>query len=375
MKKFITAATIATVLMAGSSAWAEVKIANVAELSGAGAAVGNNWRDGIILAFDEINAAGGILGEQVVLLNYDTQTDPQTSRALVQKAVDDDAFVLLGTVYSASTIVNMLVAQQNGIPQITGSEAPSITDKGNPYIFRTSFGAQKSMPKVAGYIKDGLGVDRVAVTWVNNEFGKGGRDAFIREIEALGIEVVADISSEVGQADFAADVVKLKSSGAKAVFAYLHEEESARFLTEYRKQGVDLPLIGDSTLSNQKVVDLAGPAVNGVLGHVGLTIDAPLPGFEEFRTKYQARFGNTPDHNSMKGYIAAYVVKHVTNMVGEFDRQKFADTLHGLRINVADEPGVLMDIAWDDKGEVSRESFLIEVVDGKTVVKETLPFN
>lgn len=375
MRNIIVAAGLAVALMAGSPAWAEVKIANVAELSGAGAAVGNNWRDGIILAFDEINAAGGILGEQVSLVNYDTQTDPQTSRALVQKAIDDGTFVMLGTVYSASTIVNMLVAQQNGMPQITGSEAPSITAKGNPYIFRTSFGAQKSMPKVAAYLKDGLGVERVAVTWVNNEFGKGGRDAFIKEVEALGIEVVADISSEVGQPDFAADIVKLKSSDAQAVFAYLHEEESARFLTEYRKQGVTLPIIGDSTLSNQKVVDLAGAAVNGVLGHVGLTIDAPLPGFEEFRTKYQARFGNVPDHNSMKGYIAAYVVKHVTELVGEFDRQKFADALHGLRINVADEPGVLMDIAWDETGEVSRESFLIEVVDGKTVVKETLPFN
>ncbi len=118
-----------------------VKLPCVCELSGAGAAAGTNWRDGAKMAVGEINAAGGILGTQIEMTDYDTATDPQTSRALVQKAIDDGAYVIIGTVYSGSTIVNMLVAQQSGIPQFTGAEAPNITNSGNPYIFRASYGA------------------------------------------------------------------------------------------------------------------------------------------------------------------------------------------------------------------------------------------
>ena len=211
-------------------------------------------------------------------MEYDSQTDPQNSRAMVQKAIDEETFVLLGTVYSSSTVVNMLVAQQNGVPQITGSESPTITAKGNPYIFRTAFGAQKGLPKLGSYIKNDLGASKVAVIWANTEFGKGGHDAFLSVAEAQGIEIVANIPTEQAQVDFAADVAKLKSSGAEAVFSYMTEEESARFLIEAAKQDLGLPIVGDTVVASQKVIDLAGEAANGVASHVGLTAEAPIPG-------------------------------------------------------------------------------------------------
>jgi branched-chain amino acid transport system substrate-binding protein len=370
-----TAALALTLVAGAAQAEETVLISNVSELSGAGAAAGTNWRDGLAMAFDEINAAGGILGKTVELHNYDSHTDPQTSRALVQKVVDEDAYVLMGTVYSSSTIVNMMVAQQSGLPQFTGSEAPKITAMGNPYIFRTAFGAQKGLPKISAYMKQGLDLKKVAIAWVNSEFGKGGHDVFLEQMEKYGIEVVADVPSESGQVDFAADVVKLKESGAEAVFVYLTEEESARFLKEAEKQSLGLPLIGETTLIGQKVIDLSGGAANGALGHVGLTPDAPVPALKEMADKFEAKFGYRPDHNAIKGYIGAYAVKCGTERVGEFDREKLAEELHGTVITTAECPGVLMNIGWDETGEVSRESFLVEVEDGKQVVKATLPPN
>lgn len=374
--KTIAPLAIALALSVGlpNASWADtLKIADVIELSGAGATVGANWRDALKLAFEEINAAGGILGQQVEVTDYDTQTDPTTSRAMVQKAIDDGAYVIMGPIYSGSVKVNMMVAQQNGIPQLTGAEAPFITDMGNPYIFRTSFGAQQSMPKLVKYLAEDLKVKSVAVAWVNDDFGKGGRDSFVGELERRNIAVNADVSSEVGQADFAADVIKLKSSNADAVFAYLHEEESARFLKEMRKQGVTQPIFGETTLMNQKVVDLAGDAVNGVRGHVGLSANAPIPGIQEFAKKFEAKYNYKPDHNAIKAYMGAYVVKYVMTKNGTADPQAFADTLHGLTITPADEPGILMETSWDDKGEVNRDSFLVEVKDGQQTVVSTLP--
>ncbi len=363
--------------VAWPAAWAAdtVQIADVAELSGPGASAGVNWNDGVKMAIEEINASGGILGKQVDLAEYDTQSDAQTSRAMVQKAIDGGAYALLGTVYSGSTIVNMLVAQQAGIPQFTGSESARITAMGNPYIFRTSFGSQKSMPKIAQYMQDEMGVKKVAVVWANTEFGKAGHDAFTAEMEKRGIEVTADIPTENAQADFAADVVKAKGADADAVFVYLTEEESARFLREARKQGVDKPLVGETTLIGQKVIDLAGGAADGAMGHVSLTPDAPIPGLQEMAANFEKKYGFRPDHNAIKGYIGAYAIKYATEQVGSFDSAKIAEHLHGLKLTAAENPGILIDIAWDDTGEVSRESYLVQVEGGKQVVKATLPAN
>jgi branched-chain amino acid transport system substrate-binding protein len=326
-----------------------------------------------MMAIDEINAKGGILGRKIVAPQSDTQSNPGVSRAQVQKAIDSNPYVILGPVFSGSVKVNMILAQQAEVPQITGAEAADITQAGNPYIFRTSFGQQMSMPKIANYIRDGLKAKSVAVLWVNNDFGKGGRDTFIKEMAARSIKVVADVSTESGQVDFAADVVKVKGANADAIFVYTNEEESARFLREARKQGIKTPLIGETTLLGQKVIELAGDAANGVRGHVGLTVDAPVAAVLAFRERFFKRFNYLPDHNGLKGYTGVYAVKHATEKVGKFDRKLLAKTMHGLTIKPEQEPGILMEATWDDKGDIDRISFLAEVVDGKQKVVQVLP--
>lgn len=379
-RNFIAAAGLSALSLTGlavpaASAADTVMIPCVCELSGAGAVSGTNYRDGAHLAVDEINAAGGILGKQIVMDDYDTQTDPQTSRALVQKAIDAGAYAIMGTVYSGSTIVNMIVAKQAGVPQFTGAEAPNITQQGNPYIFRTSSSAAKGIPALTAYFRDTVKAKKIAVAWVNNEFGKGGHDVFIKQMKDAGIDVVADVPSEQGQADFASDVSKIKESGAQAVFVYLNEEESARFLKEAKKQGVTVPLVGEVTLTGQKVIDLAGDAANGAYAHVGLTTGADVPSIRAFSTKFKAKYNRDTDHNGIKGYIGVYAIKYVTEMVGKFDQEAFANKMHGLTLDVAKYPGMLLTTSWDDTGEMSRESFMTQVVDNKQKVVGTVPAN
>src|SRR5262245_48716508 len=345
----------------------------VMEPSGAGAVSGTNFRDGAVLAIEEINAKGGILKRKINAPQSDTQSNPGISRAQVQKAIDSDPYVILGPVFSGSVKVNMVLAQQAEVPQITGAEAADITQVGNPYIFRTSFGQQMSMPKIANYIRDGLKARTVAILWVNNDFGKGGRDTFVKEMGSRGIKVVADVSTESGQVDFAADVVKLKGANADAIFVYTNEEESARFLREARKQGVNKPLIGETTLLGQKVIELAGDAANGVKGHVGLTVDAPVPAIQEFGKKYEAKYKSKPDQNGVKGYIAPYMIKAAAEKAGKLDAKAIAAALHGMTITPDKVPGILIEATWDDTGEIDRISFLGEVKDGKQVITETLP--
>ena len=345
----------------------------IVELSGAGAVSGTNFRDGMILAVEEINAKGGILGKKVEMPFLDTQSEAGIARSQVQKVLDSKPYVILGPVFSGSVLTSMVLAQEAGIPQIVGGEAATITQRGNPYIFRTSFGQQFSMPKIANYVRDGIKAKTVALLWVNNDFGKGGRDNFTKEMNARNIKIVADISTESGQADFSADVVKLKAANPDAIFVYLNEEESARFLREAKKQGLKMPLIGETTLLGQKVIDLAGDAANGVKGHVGLTVDAPSPAVKDFAERFKKRFNYVCDHNGIKGYTGIYFIKTVTEKIGKFDSKAFADAAHGITISPKDAPNILMEAAWDKNGDIDRESFLGEVVDGKQKIVEVLP--
>ena len=350
-----------------------IKLADVAELSGGGATVGTNWKNGIDLAIEEINAKGGIPGRKIEVTHADSQSNPGIARAQVQKALDAEPYVLLGPGYSGSVKVTSPLAAEAGIAQIMGGEAAELTQGGNKYLFRTSFGQQSSMPKVAKYMAEELKAKSVAVVWVNNDFGKGGRDVILKEFAKRGVKVVADLSTEAGQADFAADVSKVKAASPDAVFVYVNEEESARILKELKRQGVTVPLMGETTLVGQKVVELAGEAANGARGHVGLTTDAPVDLVKAFRDKFVKKYNYVPDHNGVKGYLAIYMIKATTEKMGKVDAKAFADTLHGLTIKAASEPGILMDVTFDQNGDIDRQGFLVEIVNGKQVVKEVLP--
>ncbi len=350
-----------------------IRIANLVELSGAGATSGTNFRNGVEMAVKEINAAGGILGRQIQTTTSDTQSNPGVAKGLAQKAIDDDVFAVFGPVFSGSIMVSMAETRRAEIINFTGGEASNITKQGNPYIFRTSFTQDSAMPKVARYISGTLKAKSVALIYVNNDYGKGGREAFFKSLLPFGINVLADISTDQNQVDFSSPVLKVKQSNADVVFVYTNEEESARVLRELRKQGVNKPIVGETTLVGQKVIELAGEAANGVVAHVGLTVDAPIPAMRVFKTRFENDYHSISDHNGIKGYTGIYILKAAIEKVGRLDRKAVAQALHGLHISAQKNPGVIMDVAIDANGDLDRESFLVEARNGNQIVKATLP--
>lgn len=371
-----TFVTIACALALGAPALAQaqaIKIAGLYELSGAGATAGTNFKNGVEMAVKEVNAAGGILGKKIEHSISDTQTNPGVAKGLATKAIDDGVFAVFGPVFSGSIMVSMAETRRAEVPNFTGGEAAAITKQGNPYIFRTSFTQDTAMPKVARYIANGLKAKNVAVLYVNNDFGKGGRDAITKALTDLGVKVVADISTDSGQVDFSAPVLKAKAANADALFVYTNEEESARALRELRKQGYNKPIVGETTLTGQKVIELAGDAANGAVAHVGLTIDAPNPLMLKFKAKFYQDYKYFSDHNGIKGYTGVYLLKAAIEKAGKIDRKAVVAALHGLQVSAAKHPGVIMDVAVDNNGDLDRESFLVEVKGGKQEVREVLP--
>jgi len=350
-----------------------VKFGIVVEISGGGAPVGKNWERGVLMAVDEINQTGGILGKKIETFTLDTKSEAPVSVAAMKKAIEQKPFVIMGTIYSSSTIVNMSILERAGIPQFVGSEAPKITQQGNKNIFRSSYSADLSMKKVAKWLTDVHQVKKLAIIYVNNAFGKGGRDAMVDLLTAKGVELVSDIPTEPGQMDFTGELSRVKSSDADTLFIYCHEEESGRILPAIREMGVDkkMRIVGHTTLLTADTIRLAGKAADGVQGHVGLSPVAPP--LKAIADKYIAKFNEKPDHNFFKAYISSYVVKAMVEEIGVFDQQKLRDQLHNHTLFVKNHPNILMDIYYDEKGDIDRESFLVEIQDGRHVITKTIP--
>ena len=364
------AAVCALAVSAGlAQAQDSIKIANIVEMSGPGTTAGTLFKNGVELAIKEINAAGGILGKKITYTSEDTQTNPGVAKGLTQKAVDNDVFAIFGPVYSGSIMVSMAESKRGEVPNFTGGEAAAITQQGNPYVFRTAFGQSVSFPKLARYITTKS--KSLAVIYVNNDFGKGGRDTIAKLLEGSPTKIVADISTDAGQVDFSAAVLKAKQTNADAVFIYVNEEESARLLRELRKQGWNKPMIGETTLTGQKVIELAGEAANGAVAHVGLTVEAPP--LKAFGARYKAEYKAESDHNGVKGYTGVYILKAAIEKAGKLDRKAVAQALKNSCFSTKQTPNILMDVCFDDKGDLDRESFLVEVKAGKGEVVATLP--
>jgi len=368
----LTLALCAPVL-ASAQAPAPVIVVNLVELSGSAAIAGTNFKNGVELAFREINASGGVLGQRIQVVTFDTETNPELAKALAQRALALNPYAVMGPVFSGITMAAMDEMRRAEVPTFTGGEAASITLQGNPYIFRTSFSQLTAMPRLARYIKDVIRARTVGIVWVDNEFGRGGREAMTKALEAEGIKVVADVSTEQRQADFADAVQKVRESDADLMFVYLNEEESGRFLREVQRQGYDRWLVGETTLASQKVIELAGEAANGVRAHVGLTADALFPGVRAFDNKFIKEYRYKSDHNGMKGYIAAYVLKAATEKIGKFDSKELAKAMKGIALSAKEYPGILLDVKYDDKGDLDRASFIVRVSGGRHEFIATLP--
>jgi hypothetical protein len=192
----------------------------------------------------------------------------------------DKPFAVFGTVYSSSTVANMDIARQAGVPQFTGSESVIITQKGNDNIFLTSFTQEIGMAKFVRWLTD---------------------DMFVQFLKERGKTPVVEISTEVQQADFTPELTKVRASGATHVVVYNHEEENARFMIQLRKLGLSVEPVGETTLCAQTTVTPGGAAVNGARCHVGLTAGAPVPLMVDMNRRFQEKYNRVPDHNAFQG--------------------------------------------------------------------------
>ena len=365
---------VVSMVFSGAGIAAEnIKIGIVCELSGSGASVGQYWERGVLMGVEAVNQAGGILGRKVETFTLDTKTEAPVSVAAMKKAIEKNPFAVMGTVFSSSTVVNMKVLESAGIPQFTGSTAPPITRKGNRNIFRLNQASDLTMKKLINWLTDVLKVKKLAIIYVTTAFGKGGRDALVGLLKGTQVEIVADIATDIAQADFSGELARVTRSGADTLFLYQHEEANGRILPQIKELGIDkkMRIVGHDTLLTEDTIKLAGDAANGAQGHHVLSpVAPPLKALAE---RYTQKYGDIPDHNFFQGYMGIHIIKAVVEEIGSFDQQKLRDYLHNRTICVKDHPGILMSVYYDENGDIDRESFLVKIENRKHVITGILP--
>ena len=354
----------------------KVTMAIVIEQSGPGAAVGGRWIRGVQMASEEINGAGGILGKKIDTFILDTKTEAPVAVAAVRKAIESKPFIVMGPIFSGSTLACMGLLRDAGIPEFVGSESPNVGKQNasnNPNTFLTSLNVDLGMQKVAKWVTDVMKTKKIALIWANTELGKSGREALKRLLEPKGVQFVADLATELGQSSFTGELSRIKASGADTLFIYMHEEESGKLLPQVKEMGLDkqMKVVGHDTLLTEDTLRLAKDAANGIVGHVGLSpVALPL---KPVADRYLARYKELPDHNFFKTYIAMSVIRAIVEQNKSFDQQKFRDKLKNSSLCVKDYPGILMDVHYDEKGDVDRESFLIKIENQKQTMAGILP--
>lgn len=286
-----------------------VKIGGVAPLSGPVAVYGVECKNGIDLAVEEINAAGGINGAKIVFICEDDEGDAAKSVNAYKKLVSKDkARIVIGSLTSGCTLAITKLAQAQKVLQIApAATAPAITDAGN-FIFRTCF-IDPFQGRVGGkFAADNLGCKKAAILYdIGNDYSVGLMENFEKEFKAQGGSVVAKESYGTGDKDFNAQLTKIKAANPDVVYLPDYYGTVALIAKQLRAQGINTPIVGADGWDG--LTENAGDEVlNGYYSN-HYAEDSTSPAVQKFVKAFQKKYNKAPNSFAALGYDSVYMLK------------------------------------------------------------------
>ncbi len=348
----------------------EIVIGEFGSLTGTTATFGISTRNGIDMAVDEINKAGGLLGKQVRVIVEDDQGKPEEAQTVVTKLITKDQVVaILGEVASSRSLAAAPVAQNSGIPMISPSSTnPKVTEVGD-YIFRVCFIDPFQGLVMAKFAINSLKIKDVAILRdIKNDYSVGLADVFIQNFKQMGGNIVADESYSEGDTDFSAQLTSIKAKNPQAIFLPGYYTEVGLVARQAKKLGLNAPLLGGDGWDSPKLIEIGGEALNGASFSNHYSQDDPSPAIQKFVADYKARFNEVPDALAGLGYDSANIL---------FDAIKRANSTEGAKVRDAiaqtkDFPGVTGKITLDKDRNAVKPAVVLQVKDGKLAYLETI---
>jgi len=339
-----------------------IKIGEVGSMTGAQATFGTSTHNGIMLAIDQVNAAGGVKGKKLKVISLDDQGKPEEAATAVTKLITQDKVTaLLGEVASSISLAMAPIAQSNKIPMVTPSSTnPKVTEQGD-YVFRVCFIDPFQGTVMAKFAKETLKAKKVAVLRdVKSDYSVGLADFFISTFKGMGGEVVVDQSYSSGDMDFKSQLTSIKSKAPEAIFVPGYYTEVGLIARQARELGVKVPLLGGDGWDSPKLWEIGGSAMNNTYFSNHYSSEDQTPVVQEFITKFKAAYNTVPDGLAAMGYDAAIVLIDAMKRAPSLSTKDIRDALAATK----DFQAVTGKITINEKRDAVKSAVVLKVIDG-----------
>jgi branched-chain amino acid transport system substrate-binding protein len=378
-REFLTSVSLAAVLLAGckdsggggTGGTGAIKVGEFASLTGSEAAFGNSSHNGTVLAVEEINKAGGVLGRQIELITEDNQSKQGESVTIVKKFISrDEVAAVLGEVASGRSLEAAKVCQESKIPMVSPSSTnPQVTEIGD-YIFRVCLIDSFQGRLLADFAKRTLKAHKVAIlSDVSSSYSVGLAEYFQKPFVAAGGEVVLEQKYASKDKDFRAQLTATKAAGPDAIFVPGYYTEAGLIVAQARQLGITTPIFGGDGWEAPELIQIAGTALENTFYSTHYSPESADPLVQSFVKAYQARYdGQIPDAMAALGYDSALVLFDAMKRAGSTEPAKVRDAL----ATTKDFPCVTGKTTLDTQRNAAKSAVIITVKDGKFKLVETI---
>lgn len=355
----------------GPGAGGDIIVGEFASLTGKEAAFGQSSHKGTLLAIEELNKAGGVLGRQLKLITEDTQSKAGESSTGVRKLISrDGAIAILGEVASSRSMEAASVCQQNKIPMISPSSTnPKVTETGD-YIFRVCFIDPFQGTVMANFSKNTLKISQVAVLIdVASAYSVGLADFYKSQWAKLGGQIVSEQKYTGGDKDFRAQLTAIKSANPQGIFIPGYYNDVGLIVSQARQLGINVPIYGGDGWEAPQLLEVGKEAMEGTYYSTHFSPEAKAPEVTAFVEKYKARWdGEVPDAMAALGYDSALVLADAIKRAGTTEAAKLREAIAATR----DFLGATGKTTLDAERNSTKPAVIIAVKNGKFEFLETI---
>jgi branched-chain amino acid transport system substrate-binding protein len=341
----------------------EIVVGEYGSLTGGTATFGSSTDEGVRLALDQINSAGGVLGKQIRVIVEDDQSKPEAAVTAVQKLISEDHVIaVIGEVASSRSLAAAPICQRNHVPMISPSSTnPKVTGVGS-FIFRACFIDPFQGAAMANFaMKDDKGpkATKFAILYdVKNDYSVGLRKFFTDTVNANGGKVVADEGYGEGDIDFKAQLTNIKNASPDAIYVPGYYTEVGLICRQARDLGISVPLLGGDGWDSDKLYEIGRDAVNGCYFTNHYSPDEDNPKVKEFVASYRAKYSNkTPDAMAILGYDAMGMLADAIKRAGNTDGRAIRDAL----AQTKDYPGASGTITMDEHRNAQKPIVVLKI--------------
>jgi len=350
----------------GASQSQPIKVGIVVPLTGAVAPIGLEQRVGAEMVFDEVNAAGGLLGgRKIVAVAEDSQNNNTAAVNAFNKVAAEKPMAVIASVLGTQMLAMQPLIKERGIPTLTPSGTRSVTQQGNPYIFR--FYPHDGIAKVAQvrFAVRQLNAKKPAILLTDDQYGHSGRDIMLEELTKLGIKPVAVESVADADKDLTVPLTKIRDSGADVLLLQLQTGNTIAAAKQISQLGFKIPVVANNTWATPAVLGLLTPdEVRGAYAETPIVPSASTdPGMAEFIKKYTVRTKKLPGHFAAISYDSASMLVAAIKKAGATNSDAIVRALRSLKYK-----GVVTEYEMDKEGNANHTDIIYKHV-GQNEIK------